>query len=63
MDIVLIMLKESWKDNISLVIMMHGNILFDSDIPSLEKIRCSFIPGASQVGERFLHIPFSIMFK
>jgi len=59
----LIMLKESWRDNIGLVIMMHGNIYYDNDMPSLEKIRCSFIPGHPIVGERFLHMPFSIMFK
>jgi len=56
------MLKEDWKDNVGLFVRMHGSKLFDSDMPSLEKVRCSFIPRASQLGGRLTPPPFSIMF-
>ena len=67
MDIVLIMLKDSWRDNIDLFIRMHS-ILFDSDIPSPRKKEVvSFIPGHPLIfGEQgeYLFPPFfSIMFK
>ena len=58
------MLKECWRDNIDLFVMMHGSMLFDSNIPSLEKQkRCLSSQRHLIIGEGFINMPFSIMFK
>jgi len=58
---VLIMLKEYWRDNIDLYFRMHGSYLTEN-IPDLKKEDVSH-PRTSHFGERILLPPFSIMFK